>query len=73
MTVQLTDEPIVAYALNGLALCLNCVKRFDLTNPKEHDGDDLFEPLTAKDVQHQPDLVCGVPVCRALITPKASI
>jgi len=55
----------VAYALNGIPLCLACVERFDLTSPNEIDATDLLEELTQEQLDNQPTrLRCGSPVCQ---------
>lgn len=58
---------IVGYTNNGVPLCLDCVERFDLTNPAERSPEDEFLPITLDGLDGHPVVRCGSPVCGALI------
>jgi hypothetical protein len=73
----MTTEQPVAYTNNGVLLCLNCVKRFDLTNPSERHADDEFLPVPAELLEanikvQRTELHCGVPTCHAVITSEGN-
>ena len=62
----------VAYTNNGILLCLDCVKRFDLTNPAERDPEDEFLPVSLDflkaNVEVQGKMHCNSPACGKEIT-----
>jgi hypothetical protein len=73
MTTKTTE--IVAYTNNGILLCLNCVERFDLTNPENRDPEDEFLPvspvlLKSNEKLYGRELLCNSPVCQQPISAK---
>jgi len=63
---QQLNGRLVGYAMNLTPLCLNCVERFDLTNPDERSDEDEFEPIYERHLKFQ-TLHCGVPTCQILL------
>jgi hypothetical protein len=63
---QQLNGGLVGYSMNLTPFCLNCVERFDLTNPDERFEEDEFEPIYGRHLKSQ-TLYCGVPTCQALL------